>query len=55
MKKHEKAKKSKKPYEAPKLKTHGDVSKLTKHDHGHGHGHKNEPCPGSTLFDFRKD
>ena len=53
MKKQEKSKHPKKPYKAPKLKTHGDVAKLTKHNHHHGH--KDEPCPGSTLFEFNKD
>ena len=31
MKKQDKPKQPKKPYAAPKLKTHGDVAKLTKH------------------------
>jgi len=47
MKKMQKpAKKTKKTYAAPKLKTHGDVAKLTKH--------RDMPigpsCPGSNLF-----
>ena len=53
MKKHQKQKQPKKPYAAPKLKTHGDVAKLTKHGHDHGHGNHKDSCPGSNLFDFR--
>jgi hypothetical protein len=51
MKKQEKPKQPKNAYAAPKLKTHGDVAKLTKH-HDHDHHHKKD-CPGSTLFDFQ--
>ena len=51
MKKQEKPKQPKKPYAAPKLKTHGDMARLTKHRHNHGH--RKDDCPGSTLFDFR--
>ena len=55
MKKTDKSsvKKSKKQYAAPKLKTHGDVAKLTKHGHHHDHDHKHQP--GSNLFDFHDD
>ena len=49
MKKQQKpaVKKEKKPYNAPKLSTHGDVAKLTKHHHHHKCG-----SPGSNLFDL---
>jgi hypothetical protein len=51
MKKAQKpVKKAKKAYAAPKLTTHGDVAKLTKH--------KDMPigpfCPGSNLFDWKR-
>lgn len=48
------AKKQKKAYATPKLTTHGDVAKLTKHGgegHDHEHGHGRSSGFGSGLFD----